>query len=197
MNKQEFIDTLRKKLSNLPSQEVEGRIAFFAEMIDDRIEDGLSEEDAVADVGAIDSIAMQIAEEIPISKIIKNNINKKKRSALETTLLIIGSPIWLALIISALAVIFSLYASLWACVISLWATDLALVLGGPMGIVAGIALMFSGEFSMGVMIFGGALVSAALGIFLFFGCKAATKGTAILTVKILSAIKHCFVRKER
>ena len=197
MNKQEFIDALRKKLSNLPSQEVEGRIAFFAEMIDDRIEDGLSEEDAVADVGAIDSIAMQIAEEIPISKIIKNNINKKKRSALETTLLIIGSPIWLALIISAFAVIFSLYASLWACVISLWAADLALVLGGPAGIVAGISVMFSGEISMGLMIFGGALVSAALGVFLFFGCKAATKGTAILTVKILSAIKHCFVRKEK
>lgn len=197
MNKQEFIDTLRKKLSNFPSQEVEGRIAFFAEMIDDRIEDGLSEEDAVADIGAVDSIAKQIAEEIPISKIIKNKAKKKERSALATTLLIIGSPIWFALIISALAVVFSLYVSLWACVISLWAADLALVVCGPAGIVAGIAVMFSGEFPMGLMIFGGALVSAALGIFLFFVCKMATKGTAILSVKILAAIKHCFVRKEK
>ena len=51
MNKQEFIVALCDRLVGLPEQEVEDRIGFYCEMIDDRIEDGLSEEDAVAAIG--------------------------------------------------------------------------------------------------------------------------------------------------
>ena len=64
MNKQEFISSLRSELSAFPSQEVEERLSFYSEMIDDRMEEGLSEEDAVAGVGSVDKIAAQIAEEI-------------------------------------------------------------------------------------------------------------------------------------
>ena len=48
MNKTEFLDALRHALGKLPSYEVEQSIAFYAEMIDDRIEDGMSEQEAVA-----------------------------------------------------------------------------------------------------------------------------------------------------
>ena len=44
MRKQEFIAVLRKKLSALPRRDAEERIAFYSEMIDDRIEEGLLEE---------------------------------------------------------------------------------------------------------------------------------------------------------
>lgn len=37
MNKQEFLSSLRKQLPNLPRQDVNERIAFYSEMIDDRI----------------------------------------------------------------------------------------------------------------------------------------------------------------
>ena len=47
MNKTEFLDALRHALGKLPSYEVEQSIAFYAEMIDDRIEDGMSEQEAV------------------------------------------------------------------------------------------------------------------------------------------------------
>ena len=48
MNKQEFLDALRERLSGLPSREVEDRLGFYGEIIDDRIEEGISEHDAVA-----------------------------------------------------------------------------------------------------------------------------------------------------
>ena len=51
MNKTEFLDALRHALGKLPSYEVEQSIAFYAEMIDDRIEDGMSEQEAVAALG--------------------------------------------------------------------------------------------------------------------------------------------------
>ncbi len=43
MNKQAFLTQLRKGLSGLPQEDIEERLAFYSEMIDDRIEEGLSE----------------------------------------------------------------------------------------------------------------------------------------------------------
>ena len=57
MNKQEFLSLLKQKLSKLPKQEIKERITFYSEMIDDRVEEGLSEEEAVLEIGNIDEIA--------------------------------------------------------------------------------------------------------------------------------------------
>ncbi len=42
MTKQEFIAELRKGLSGLPKKELEERLTFYSEMIDDRMEEGLT-----------------------------------------------------------------------------------------------------------------------------------------------------------
>ena len=39
MNKQEFLMRLREGLSGLPQNEIEERLTFYSEMIDDRIEE--------------------------------------------------------------------------------------------------------------------------------------------------------------
>ena len=62
MTKQEFLSRLREGLSGLPEDDIAERLTFYGEMIDDRIEDGLSEEEAVAEVGSVDDIAAQIKE---------------------------------------------------------------------------------------------------------------------------------------
>ena len=54
MNKRDFIESLRAKLLGLPKQEVEERLAFYGEMIEDRKEEGLTEEQAVAAIGSVD-----------------------------------------------------------------------------------------------------------------------------------------------
>ena len=68
MNKQEFLLKLGDQLSGLSSREKEERLTFYREMIEDRMEDGLSEEEAIAAVGSIDAIAGQINEEISPAK---------------------------------------------------------------------------------------------------------------------------------
>ena len=53
MDKQEFLSKLRAKLFGLPQKELEERLSFYSEMIDDRIEEGLSEETAVKELGTV------------------------------------------------------------------------------------------------------------------------------------------------
>ena len=48
MNKQEYLAQLRAALACLPEGEIEESVAFYTEMIDDRVADGLTEEEATA-----------------------------------------------------------------------------------------------------------------------------------------------------
>ena len=65
MNKQEFLDQLRNGFSGLPREDAEERLAFYADMIDDRMEEGLSEEEAVAAAGSTDEIIAQLMPDLP------------------------------------------------------------------------------------------------------------------------------------
>ena len=47
MKKQEFLDLLKNRLWALPERDIQQSLDYYKEMIDDRMEDGLSEEDAV------------------------------------------------------------------------------------------------------------------------------------------------------
>ncbi len=199
MRKQEFMDRLREKLSDLPIAETEERLGFYEEMIDDRIEEGLSEEEAVAAIGSPDEIAAQIIEEIPLKKIVKEKIKpKRKLSALEIVLLVVGFPLWFSLLIVVpFSVIISLYASLWSVIGSLWAVFGALV-GSAAGVfIGGFCFISVGYVPSGIVLIGTSLFCAGLSVFLFYGCKASTKGTVWLTKRIALGIKNLFIRKEK
>jgi len=198
MNKQEFILNLKAKLSGLPRQEVEERLSFYSEMLDDKTEEGLKEEEAVAQLGSVDEVASQIIADIPLLKIATEKIKPKRRlKTWEIVLLALGSPIWISLIITAFAVIISLYVSIWSAVVALWAAFGAFV-GCALGCIAvGTVFTIGTNALTGLAIISAGLVCAGLAIFLFFGCKAATKGVIALTPKIALGIKKCFAVKEK
>ena len=60
MTKSDFLDLLREKISRLPEWEAAKTVVYYSEMIDDRIEDGMSEEEAVAALGSIDGIVSEV-----------------------------------------------------------------------------------------------------------------------------------------
>ncbi|MBR3759551.1 MAG: DUF1700 domain-containing protein [Ruminococcus sp.] len=94
MSKQEFLEQLRKGLSGLPQDDVEERLNFYSEIIDDRIEEGFPEDEAVSAIGSVDEITAQVVADIPLSKIAKQRIrSEKKRSVGEIILLVIGFPL--------------------------------------------------------------------------------------------------------
>lgn len=197
MTKTEFLFSLKNKLSHLPSNELDERISFYNEMIDDRIEDGLSEEDAVLAIGSVDEIANQIISDISLSETAKDKIKPKRRlKSWEIILLSLGSPIWFSLLISALAVVFSLYVSLWAVIISFWAVFLSLIICSFCVACAGTGFIIYGKKFSGFALIGSAFICAGLGIFAFFGCKWATKLTVSLAKITLNKIKQRLINKE-
>lgn len=189
MNKMQFLLELDKMLSQLSETEKVDWLRFYSEMIEDRMEEGLSEEEAVAAIGTVRDIAAQITADQPA-------VTAKKRNPWMVLLLILGSPIWIAILASLFAVVLTLYISLWAIVISLWAVFASLAACGLAGVAGGIGFACGGHVLPGIALSGAGLVCAGLAILLFFGCRAATKGTAILGKKIFILIKKCFRKKE-
>ena len=197
MNKQEFLVQLRKGLSGLPKAELDERLMFYSEMIDDRMEDGIPEEAAVREIGPMDAIVSQIIADIPLTKLVKEKLApKKKRSTLEIVLLVLGSPLWLPLLIAAFAVILSLYAVLWSVIAALWAVFASFVACGFAGVAAGVAFAANGNGLTGIAVIGAGVFCAGGSVFLFYACKAATKGILMLTKKLAIWLKNCFMKKE-
>lgn len=198
MTKQEFLTRLEEELSGLPQEDIAERLAFYSEMIEDRKEEGASEEEAVAGIGPIDAVAKQIVDEIPIGKLVRERVKPKRRmGAGEIILLILGSPIWLSLLIAAFAVILSVYIVIWAVIISFWAVFAAFAACVPAGAAVGMYLMIKGSTLQGIAMIGAAVTFAGLSVFLFFGCRTISKGAVFLTKKIFSWIKSLFIRKEK
>ncbi|MBR2715348.1 MAG: DUF1700 domain-containing protein [Ruminococcus sp.] len=197
MCKQEFLEQLSRGLYGLPQEDIEERVSFYSEMIDDQVEEGISEAEAVCALGSVEEIVAQVVAEVPLTRIAKERVKtKRKLSSGEIILLTLGSPIWLSLLIAALAVVFSLYISLWAVIVSLWSVFVSFFVCTICCVLACFVLFFSGNGIAGAFSLCAGLVLAGLTIFMFYGCFAATKGTAILTKKIIIWIKNCFIRKE-
>lgn len=43
MNKQEYLSAIRVRIPKMPTEDMERFIAYYSEMIDDRMEDGMTE----------------------------------------------------------------------------------------------------------------------------------------------------------
>ena len=196
MNKIEFSLELSKALEGLPNDDIKEKVMFYVEMIDDRIDEGMSEADAVADVGSPEKIAEEIIAEFPLKKLVKEKIKPKRRlRGWEIALICIGFPVWLPLAISALAIIISLYVVLWSLVVSAWAVFASLIGGALGGVVGGVITAIFNNQVAGIVLTSGGLVCGGLAIFSLFGCLAATKGTAKLSKRIVLGIKRMFMKK--
>lgn len=197
MNKQEFLDGLRKGLSGLPQADIEERLTFYGEMLDDRIEEGLSEEEAVAAAGSVNEIVRQTVADIPLAKIAKERIKPKRRlKAWEIVLLALGSPIWLSLGVVAAAVIFALYVTVWSVIASFWSVFASLAVCAAAGVPMCVVFAAGDSGAAGIAVLSAGIVCAGLSVFMFFGCLQATKGILFLTKKFAIWLKNCFIKKE-
>ncbi len=197
MSKQEFLAELEARLFGLPHDDIGDRLTFYSEIIDDRMEEGLSEEDAVSEIGSVDEIVSQIVAEVPFTKIVKEKIKPKRAlKAWEIVLLALGSPIWIPLLIAAFAVIFAAYVVVWSFIVSLWAIELSVAACSLAGIFAVFVFLIRGNAVIGIAMLGTGAFFAGLSILLFFGSKQATKYILHLTKKMALGIKSMFVGKE-
>ncbi len=130
MRKEQFIEELKVKLRGLPKEDIEDRLSFYSEMIDDRVEDGLSEEEAIQEIGTSDEIASKVIESTSLTKIVKEKVRlKRKLEAWEIVLIILGFPLWFPLLVMVLTFILVFTILLWSAVIVLWSVEGSLIVG--------------------------------------------------------------------
>ena len=78
MTKNEFTAQIYSRLKGMPEEDLARSLDYYSEMIDDRIEEGVTEEDAILEIGSVDEIASAVVADIPLSKIAKERIKPKK-----------------------------------------------------------------------------------------------------------------------
>lgn len=197
MNKQEFLAKLRNSLNGVPQEEADERLTFYSELIDDYMEEGMTEQNAVAQLDTVESIAAQVLSEIPLTKLIKAKVKPNRTlRAWEIVLLVLGAPIWLSLLLALFAVAFSVYAVAWALDGSFWAIDLSIAVCALSGIFSAVAFAMQGNLLSAIALFGIAFMCAGLAIFGFIGCRCATKTVLALSKRFFMWVKACFMKRE-
>ncbi len=141
VNKVQFLAAVRLNAANVPPDELEKMLDYYTEMIDEAIDEGCSEEEAVARLGSWDEIREQIhtfrCEDVTASEPIimetpteqtENSekvtpapagepVKKKKRNRISlptwaVVLLILTSPVWGTVVLTLLIVLFAVVFSL-------------------------------------------------------------------------------------
>ena len=154
MTKIEFLAAVSAELSGLRPADVREQIGFLSEMIDDRIDEGFSEAEAVLAMGAPASVAATILADAPFAAMIgEDGRIKKKRGLFRTVLIWAASPIWVSLLFAAVIALFCVTVTL-----------LSLALGFGIAVVP-LYLIYKGSWLGGKYLFLGSVA----GLRRFFG----------------------------
>lgn len=219
--KREFLALLKNALLGLPEQEIRESLNFYNEMISDGIEEGLSEEEAVGRIGSVSQIAAQIKAEKSAepSEAPEPTVAKRRLSAMEITLLILGSPIWLSLIAAAFAVVLSVVAAVlsislfliatvimlaiitlvtvWVLWVVLCAVDISFLAASVSGCLCFVLDAVTNRWVHGTFILGASLIASGLSVLLFPLCRKTLPSlisfTKSFTVECARAIKKAFI----
>ena len=199
MNKQQFLEALRARLWQLSEGDRNAQLGYYSEMIDDRMEDGMSEQEAVAALESIDVIANRILQDTPLPVLVKSSIKEKKSgwTAFTVLLLIVLFPVWFPLLCALFAVLITVFAVLWSLVLALFCVVLALIITGIAVALAPLLLPISlGAWSI-LYIVGAGLVLAGVGALMLVLGVLAFRGAVLACKGIVFCIKRIFIRKEK
>ena len=200
MDRVEFLNRLSDQLRHLPAPEVERLRNYYDEMIQDRIEDGMSEEDAVETVGSIEEAVKSAMYETSIPTLMKVRLKESKEKSpnkvLWMVLLILGAPIWLPLVLVFLSVCLVLYCTIWILVMAAYLTELSLALAAITGFISAAVHLLRLSVPTALCTLGLGLVSAAVAMYLFHPLTRLAKTLMRGTVLFVKRIKTLFIRKE-
>ena len=181
MDKERFLASVAQLLGALPPEDIARSLDYYREMIDDRMEDGMTEYEAVAAMGTAEEAAAQIlagAFAVP-APVAERPVKPSHRgmSWWVVLLLILGSPVWLPLGLAAVIVVISL-------VFALVVTVLSVTVGGVGAIVSGVISVFTTGLVRAMFLVGGGLVCVGLAMVLEPVASKVVSGAVLLWKKI-------------
>ncbi len=171
----QFLQQLKIRLNHLPPLEVGKVLSYYSESLEDKLEDGFTEEEAVKSFGSIEDIVKNIEEEISLSTIVIEKVKSKRKKDSEMNkgevnkiliiiMIALTFPIWIGVVGGLFGLILAFYSILWTIPIAVGSMYVCLypiaitnVLFGfvrivTMDIFSGLALLGVGIVSIGIAI---------------------------------------------
>lgn len=197
MTKQLFLNELSAALHGLPREERYRTLRYYDELIDDRMEDGQSEEEAVSGLGEPEQVAREIlGEEEPA---VSTGTGRKVWIII---LLVLGFPFWGSLLLAAVIVLLCVYLCLFLPAFVLGVLALASLAGAVVG-VAGTPFLildvglFTGGLPAGLFQLGLSVALLGLAVLSALGFYFTGKATVKAGRAIWRWIRRSFSKKGR
>lgn len=189
MNKEQFLGEIKRRLRHLSEDDIKPSLDYYEEMIDDHIENGMSPEEAVAEMGTVDEAVAHILSEQSGEEL----KDRRPLRAREIVMLALASPLILIFASVALALIISV----WAVIVSLYAADLSFAVAVVAGAIIGGASIIAGKTLEAVASFGAVLVLLGLSILLFLALNKLTVLFAKFNKFIFKKTGLLFTRRRK
>ncbi len=202
MTKNEFTTQLNKLLGGLPQEDIERSITFYSEMIDDSVEDGMNEEEAVEALGDIEDIVINIKSENTGKTEKTTEIGyeaenmsvkpKKGRISKERLIAVIATfPFWIGIV----AGLFGVYIGLWGVFAGLCGAAIGFAVGAVGGLIVSPVLFVSSVYT-GLMLVGCCFMLGGLVLPLILALKMIAKGLVELFKLAIKGVKALLITKE-
>ena len=197
MNRQEYLDEIKEKLLGLSEEDIDKALEFYMEALDDRIEDGLTEEQAINAVGTAEEVADQILMDTPLPKLVSATVKPKRdMKAWEIVLLILGAPLWIPLVITLFSIAFAVVCVIFSLILVVIAVVFSFIVGGLAALIAGLVGIIAGDGIIALAKFGAALILIGLGALLFLPCKSLVLWLIELCGMFFKCIKKQFIKRK-
>ena len=196
MSKADFLRLLERALMQLSEEERQKNLEYYSELLDDMMEEGMTEAEATAKLGSPNQIAQSILQEMPLGKLVSTRMKPKSGwTPLAIVLAVVGSPVWVPLLLATVAIVLAVFVSIWALGFAAVAVVIALavaVVAAPIFAVRAAVM----TLPLGLMLLGAGLV--LLGLCVLGGLMAVVLCKLLwqLTVWLAHKIKGLFIRKE-
>ena len=196
MTKADFLRLLERALMQLSEEERQKNLEYYSELLDDMMEEGMTEAEATAKLGSPNQIAQSILQEMPLGKLVSTRMKPKSGwTPLAIVLAVVGSPVWVPLLLATVAIVLAVFVSIWALgfaavavvlglAVAVVATPIFAVRAAVMTLPLGLLLLGAGLVLLGLCVLGG-MMAVEL-------CKLLWQ----LTVWLAHKIKGLFIRKE-
>ncbi len=166
MTKKEFLKKLKRGLAPMGGYERQQALDYYDEMIDDRIESGKTEEEAVDELGSPESVVEKTLREAGIDADKSGSFFKDDKGNVKTgwvVVLIVGAPLWFGLACGLFGLALGLFCGALGLIAGIVGACVGMVAGGAASVGFGIYTLFF-DFGSGLMCIGGGLTVFALGV---------------------------------
>lgn len=183
MTKDEYLSELRAGLAAFSKDEVDRAVSFYEEMVDDRVEAGVSEEEAVGSLEPPAEAAARIISEMPAvpraAARLRSPETPRSWSVAFIVAVVIGSPAWIPLALGVIMVVVGCFIGLFGLLVAVWAIAASMLLGAPIGLLYLVAGVKAGS-----------VAGALMGL----GCGVAVTGVGVLGIHLAVVASKLLVK---